>query len=146
MIKKEEIIEMITNNQNRIENVILIRLYEEYLYQQEMKNKTNKCITAIDIIVAYENIEKEFNKKIKKQIPPFDNNETYEKAREYYLILQDNINNFKFNNKTKVNNTIMYITYLELLMNIPVTFDTKIMDLLDKKIEEYKPKKIKRIK
>ncbi len=129
MVTKEQIIKTIMNNDNPVENMVLIRLYEYYLKQAKVKETKQQTITAVDIVVAYENINKEFERKLEKRVSPFDDAEVCAQAREYYLLLEDNMNNLEFSNKNRVNNVLVYITYLEALLGIPLSFDIKLIDL-----------------
>lgn len=139
-ITKNLILEKIYNGDD-VDNIITLRLYESYLENiEQIEKKQKEKLTAVDILVAYENIQQKLNKSIDQL-----SSELYSCIQENYILLENYMNNFSFSDKQKVNATIKCIICLESLLGLRISFPIPAYELLKQGLKkmEYAAKKTK---
>ena len=129
----EKIFDYIKNNDDMLENVILLRLYNDY----KVNNKyivDNDDFDIVNIKVACDKLLNKFNRL------DIDNN-------DYSLITYKNmlfnyVNNFNKKDKRKIYDLICLVTTLESYFKLPITFPSSLKDCLDVRINKDYNKRV----
>lgn len=145
-ISMEYIVEKLNEKNNLFYDVLILRMYDEYkkigtinndFFDDEFKSNPLK------IYNAYNNINIQFQKYKKNSY--FSKGVTKEIEKQL-IMLSSCIQSFQTNNKTLVQTTIDLVTNLECILNLPVTFPSKIESCLFRQLDLEQTERKKEIK
>ena len=129
----KKIFDYIKNNDDMLENVILLRLYNDY----KVNNKyivDNYDFDIVNIKVACDKLLNKFDRL------DIDNN-------DYSLITYKNmlfnyVNNFNKKDKRKIYDLVCLVTTLESYFKLPITFPSSLKDCIDVRINKDYNKRV----
>lgn len=117
------------NDSNEV--FLIIRLYEQYLENKDtiLKETRYQELSLLNIQVAYKQIKETVSKN---KINSLKNKRKM--ISKYLMVLDDLMFNFDKTNSSKLLKTIITITYLECLLELPTTFPSSIDICLETKL------------
>ena len=133
----KKIFEYIKNNDDMLENVILLRLYNDY----KVNNKyivDNDDFDIVNIKVACDKLLNKFDRL------DIDNNNdnNYYSLITYKNMLFNYVNNFNKKDKRKIYDLVCLITTLESYFKLPITFPSSLKDCIDVRINKDYNKRV----
>ena len=129
----KKIFDYIKNNDDMLENVILLRLYNDY----KVNNKyivDNDDFDIVNIKVACDKLLNKFDRL------DIDNN--YYSLITYKNMLFNYVNNFNKKDKRKIYDLICLVTTLESYFKLPITFPSSLKDCIDVRINKDYNKRV----
>ena len=133
----KKIFDYIKNNDDMLENVILLRLYNDY----KVNNKyivDNDDFDIVNIKVACDKLLNKFDRL------DIDNNNdnNYYSLITYKNMLFNYVNNFNKKDKRKIYDLVCLITTLESYFKLPITFPSTLKDCIDVRINKDYNKRV----
>ena len=133
----KKIFDYIKNNDDMLENVILLRLYNDY----KVNNKyivDNDDFDIVNIKVACDKLLIKFDRL------DIDNNNdnNYYSLITYKNMLFNYVNNFNKKDKRKIYDLVCLITTLESYFKLPITFPSSLKDCIDVRINKDYNKRV----
>ena len=133
----KKIFDYIKNNDDMLENVILLRLYNDY----KVNNKyivDNDDFDIVNIKVACDKLLNKFDRL------DIDNNNdnNYYSLITYKNMLFNYVNNFNKKDKRKIYDLVCLITTLESYFKLPITFPSSLKDCIDVRINKDYNKRV----
>ena len=127
------ILDQLKNTNNVSEKFLLTRLYENYIYHQDLFiDKNFKLeVTLLDIKATYIEILQKI--RLQNTSKSFDHNLS-NAIKNQLMLLENLMTHFDKTDREKVLETLEHITYLECLLEIPVSFPDIIETCLEHKI------------
>ncbi len=134
--KEEEIKAYILNGSDVLKDVLLLRLYEDYItYKDVPSNKK-------DISLAkYKNAENIINSKIKHIEEDSDyyyNCQVIDDIKKKQLVFNNSMIKFSLKDKDKLRRIEEMITILESYLKLPITFNDRIENCLEHETDKRK--------
>ena len=129
----KKIFDYIKNNDDMLENVILLRLYNDY----KVNNKyivDNDDFDIVNIKVACDKLLYKFDRL------DIDNN--YYSLITYKNMLFNYVNNFNKKDKRKIYDLVCLVTTLESYFKLPITFPSSLKDCIDVRINKDYNKRV----
>ena len=133
----KKIFDYIKNNDDMLENVILLRLYNDY----KVNNKyivDNDDFDIVNIKVACDKLLNKFDRL------DIDNNNdnNYYSLITYKNMLFNYVNNFNKKDKRKIYDLVCLVTTLESYFKLPITFPSSLKDCIDVRINKDYNKRV----
>ena len=133
----KKIFDYIKNNDDMLENVILLRLYNDY----KVNNKyivDNDDFDIVNIKVACDKLLNKFDR-----LDIHNNNDNnYYSLITYKNMLFNYVNNFNKKDKRKIYDLVCLITTLESYFKLPITFPSTLKDCIDVRINKDYNKRV----
>lgn len=133
----KKIFDYIKNNDDMLENVILLRLYNDYKVNDKYI-VDNDDYNIVDIKVACDKLLNKFDRL------DIDNNNdnNYYSLITYKNMLFNYVNNFNKKDKRKIYDLVCLITTLESYFKLPITFPSSLKDCIDVRINKDYNKRV----
>ena len=127
----------IKNNDDMLENVILLRLYNDYKINEKYVID-NDDFDIVNIKVACDKLLNKFDRL------DIDNNNdnNYYSLITYKNMLFNYVNNFNKKDKRKIYDLVCLITTLESYFKLPITFPSSLKDCIDVRINKDYNKRV----
>ena len=133
----KKIFDYIKNNDDMLENVILLRLYNDYKINEKYVID-NDDFDIVNIKVACDKLLNKFDRL------DIDNNNdnNYYSLITYKNMLFNYVNNFNKKDKRKIYDLVCLITTLESYFKLPITFPSSLKDCIDVRINKDYNKRV----
>ena len=133
----KKIFDYIKNNDDMLENVILLRLYNDYKVNDKYI-VDNDDYNIVDIKVACDKLLNKFDRL------DIDNNNdnNYYSLITYKNMLFNYVNNFNKKDKRKIYDLVCLVTTLESYFKLPITFPSSLKDCIDVRINKDYNKRV----
>ena len=133
----KKIFDYIKNNDDMLENVILLRLYNDYKINDKYVID-NDDFDIVNIKVACDKLLNKFDRL------DIDNNNdnNYYSLITYKNMLFNYVNNFNKKDKRKIYDLVCLITTLESYFKLPITFPSSLKDCIDVRINKDYNKRV----